>query len=111
MLHLVTIAVATLNLAAAPDAGVFKLKTTDPASRGPVATASKLVPTKTEAAMKFFVVEKDKAPVKGAVAGGEMHDPVRVERVPNVRPCAEFEALGRTALCDAGAIRGELVRA
>jgi outer membrane protein OmpA-like peptidoglycan-associated protein len=67
MLHLVTIAVATLNLAAAPDAGVFKLKTTDPASRGPMATASKLVPTKTEAAMKFFVVEKDKAPVKGAV--------------------------------------------
>ena len=67
MLHLVTIAVATLNLAAAPDAGVFKLKTSDPASRGPGATASKLVPTKTEAAMKFFVVEKDKGPVKGVV--------------------------------------------
>jgi outer membrane protein OmpA-like peptidoglycan-associated protein len=66
MLHFVTMA-AALALAAAPDAGEFKLKTTDPAARAPGATASKLQPTKTEAAMKLFVVEKDKGPVKGVV--------------------------------------------
>jgi outer membrane protein OmpA-like peptidoglycan-associated protein len=67
--HLVTIAVATMALAA-PDAGEFKLQTSDPAKAAqgaPGAKPSKILSTKTEAAMKFIVVEKDKGPVKGVV--------------------------------------------
>jgi outer membrane protein OmpA-like peptidoglycan-associated protein len=66
MLHLVTIAAATMALAA-PDAGEFILKDSDTARAARGATASKIVPTRTEAAMKFFVIDKDKGPVKGAV--------------------------------------------
>ena len=69
MHHLVTIAVATMALAA-PDAGEFKLQTSDPAKAAQGAQGakpSKILSTKTEAAMKFIVVEKDKGPVRGVV--------------------------------------------
>ena len=69
MHHLVTIAVATMALAA-PDAGEFKLQKSDPAKAAQGAQGakpSKILSTKTEAAMKFFVIEKDKGPVRGVV--------------------------------------------
>ncbi len=53
---------------AADEGNDFKLKDAAGAAkdaRG--ATASKIVPTKTEAAMKFIVVNKDKGPIKGIV--------------------------------------------
>jgi outer membrane protein OmpA-like peptidoglycan-associated protein len=61
---LVTILMTTLALGAA-DAGTFELKTAPKDSHG--AKASKLEPSKTHAAMRFVVVEKDKGPVKGVV--------------------------------------------
>jgi outer membrane protein OmpA-like peptidoglycan-associated protein len=66
MHDLVTIAVATMALAA-PDANDFVLRDSDAAKGAHGAKASKIVPTKTDAAMKFFVIDKDKGPVKGIV--------------------------------------------
>jgi outer membrane protein OmpA-like peptidoglycan-associated protein len=65
MLHLVTIAMAVMALAG-PDAREFVFQDSKEAKPAP-AKASKIVPTKTEAALKFFVLEKDKGPVKGVV--------------------------------------------
>jgi outer membrane protein OmpA-like peptidoglycan-associated protein len=65
MLQLVATFVATLALGGSPDAGNFELRQAAKDSHG--AKASKIEPTKTEAAMRFFVVEKDKGPVKGVV--------------------------------------------
>lgn len=45
----------------------FKLQDTHTAKEAHGATASKIKPTRTEAAMKLFVVDKDKGPVKGVV--------------------------------------------
>jgi len=45
----------------------FKLQDTHTAKGAHGATASKIVPTRTEAAIKLFVVDKDKGPVKGVV--------------------------------------------
>ncbi len=45
----------------------FKLQDTHTAKEAHGATASKIRPTRTEAAMKLFVVDKDKGPVKGVV--------------------------------------------
>ncbi len=45
----------------------FQLQNTHTAKDAHGATASKIKPTKTEAAMKLFVVDKDKGPVKGVV--------------------------------------------
>ncbi len=45
----------------------FQLQDTHTAKAARGATASKIAPTKTEAAMKLFVVDKDKGPVKGVV--------------------------------------------
>lgn len=45
----------------------FQLQDTHTAKDAHGATASKIKPTKTEAAMKLFVVDKDKGPVKGVV--------------------------------------------
>jgi outer membrane protein OmpA-like peptidoglycan-associated protein len=45
----------------------FKLQDTHTAKGAHGATASKIKPTRTEAAMKLFVVDKDKGPVKGIV--------------------------------------------
>jgi outer membrane protein OmpA-like peptidoglycan-associated protein len=45
----------------------FQLQDTHTAKEAHGATTSKIVPTKTEAAMKLFVVDKDKGPVKGVV--------------------------------------------
>jgi outer membrane protein OmpA-like peptidoglycan-associated protein len=70
MRHLVIIAIATLSVTAhatVPDAGSFELheSTTSKSAHG--AQPSKIVPTKTEAAMKFVVINQDKGPVKGVV--------------------------------------------
>jgi outer membrane protein OmpA-like peptidoglycan-associated protein len=45
----------------------FQLQDTHTAKGAHGATASKIKPTRTEAAMKLFVVDKDKGPVKGIV--------------------------------------------
>jgi outer membrane protein OmpA-like peptidoglycan-associated protein len=67
MLHLVTTVVAVMALAGA-DAGEFRLQDADGGAKGAHGTrGSKIVATKTEAAIKFFVIEKDKGPVKGVV--------------------------------------------
>jgi outer membrane protein OmpA-like peptidoglycan-associated protein len=71
-----TILAATITTAtyAAPPAapasqekGEFQLQETHTAKAAHGAAASKIVPTRTEAAMKLFVVDKDKGPVKGVV--------------------------------------------
>lgn len=68
MLHLLTIALATMALADPEPPKEFILKDAEGGAKGAQgAKGSKIVPTKTEAAMKFFVVDKDKGPVKGAV--------------------------------------------
>jgi outer membrane protein OmpA-like peptidoglycan-associated protein len=66
MHHLVAIAVAAMAMAT-PDANDFVLQDSNAAKTAHGAKASKIVATKTEAAMKFFVVDKDKGPVKGVV--------------------------------------------
>jgi outer membrane protein OmpA-like peptidoglycan-associated protein len=72
MYHLVAIAAATMALAT-PDAGDFVLKdseggkTAHSSKNAQGASPSKIVATKTDAAMKFFVIDKDKGPVKGVV--------------------------------------------
>ena len=61
-------AASTAPAAAAPDEkSEFQLQDTHTAKDAHGATASKIKPTKTEAAMKLFVVDKDKGPVKGVV--------------------------------------------
>jgi OmpA-OmpF porin, OOP family len=75
--HLVTIAITALALAAnaAPDGGQrpsgeskdFVLHESGTAKDAHGAKASKIQPTKTEAAMRLIVVDKDKGPVKGVV--------------------------------------------
>jgi outer membrane protein OmpA-like peptidoglycan-associated protein len=65
MHQLVTITVAVMALAG-PDANELVFKDSKEA-KPPAAKASKIVPTKTEAALKFFVIDKDKGPVKGVV--------------------------------------------
>ncbi len=49
------------------DANAFALRDSDTAKDAHGASASKIRPTKTEAAMKFVVVDKDKGPVPGIV--------------------------------------------
>jgi outer membrane protein OmpA-like peptidoglycan-associated protein len=69
MHHFVMIAAAVMALAG-PDAGEFVLQNSKEAKEAkgaPGAKASKIVPTTTEAALKLFVLEKDKGPVKGVV--------------------------------------------
>jgi len=64
-----TIAVAVMALAS-PDANNFELhdsQATGAAKNAHGTSASKLEPTRTEAVMKFFVIEKEKGPVKGVV--------------------------------------------
>jgi outer membrane protein OmpA-like peptidoglycan-associated protein len=53
--------------ASADEKPEFQLQDTHTAKGAHGATASKIKPTKTEAAMKLFVVDKDKGPVKGVV--------------------------------------------
>jgi outer membrane protein OmpA-like peptidoglycan-associated protein len=65
MLQLVTIAVAVMALGG-PDAGELKFQDAK-GPRGAPAKAAKIVPTKTEAALRFFVIDKDQGPVKGVV--------------------------------------------
>jgi outer membrane protein OmpA-like peptidoglycan-associated protein len=68
MTSLVMILAATLSLAnTGTDAGSFQLHDTGTSKGAKGAHASKIESTKTEAAMKFFVVEKEKGPVKGVV--------------------------------------------
>ena len=49
------------------DAGEFQLRDSDAAKGAHGATKSKITATKTEAAMKFFVVDKENGPIKGIV--------------------------------------------
>ncbi|HEU5074129.1 MAG TPA: OmpA family protein [Polyangiaceae bacterium] len=51
----------------ASQANTFALKDSDTAKDARGATESKIKPTKTEAAMKFIVVDKDKGPIQGLV--------------------------------------------
>lgn len=77
MRHLATLTLASLALAASaaaraaqPAAGEsndFVLHDSDAAKDAHGAKASKLEPTKTDAAMRFIVIDKDKGPVKGVV--------------------------------------------
>ena len=60
------IAVGTMALASR-DAGEFQLRDSDAAKGAHGATKSKITPTKTEAAMKFFVIDKEKGPIKDVV--------------------------------------------
>jgi len=53
--------------AASDEKSEFQLQDTHTAKEAHGATASKIKPTRTEAAMKLFVVDKDKGPVKGVV--------------------------------------------
>jgi outer membrane protein OmpA-like peptidoglycan-associated protein len=53
--------------AASDEKSEFQLQDTHTAKEAHGATASKIKPTRTEAAMKLFVVDKDKGPVKGIV--------------------------------------------
>ena len=50
---------------AADEKREFQLQDTHTAKEAHGATASKIAPTRTEAAMKLFVVDKEKGPVKG----------------------------------------------
>jgi outer membrane protein OmpA-like peptidoglycan-associated protein len=67
------LAAQTAAYAASPDPAAsgekseFQLQDTHTAKEAHGATASKIKPTKTEAAMKLFVIDKDKGPVKGVV--------------------------------------------
>jgi outer membrane protein OmpA-like peptidoglycan-associated protein len=63
---LVTIAAATLALAS-PDANDFVLHDSGAAKGAHGAKGSKIEATKSDAAMKFFVIDKEKGPVKGVV--------------------------------------------
>jgi outer membrane protein OmpA-like peptidoglycan-associated protein len=72
MRYLVTILLATLAVTAhaapaTPDAGAFVLHDSEKAKGEHPAKPSKIEPTKTDAALKFFVIDKDKGPVKGVV--------------------------------------------
>lgn len=49
------------------DAGEFQIRDSDGARPAQGATKSKIKPTKTEAAMKFFVTDKENGPIKGIV--------------------------------------------
>jgi outer membrane protein OmpA-like peptidoglycan-associated protein len=70
MRHLVTLAIllTALTARATPDAGHFELHESGTAAKSAHgAHESKLEPTKTDAVLKFFVIDKDKGPVKGIV--------------------------------------------
>jgi outer membrane protein OmpA-like peptidoglycan-associated protein len=60
------IAVGTMALGSR-DAGEFQLRDSDAAKGAHGATKSKIVATKTEAAMKFFVTDKESGPIKDVV--------------------------------------------
>jgi outer membrane protein OmpA-like peptidoglycan-associated protein len=69
----IVLAAKTAAYAASPappasdDKREFQLQDTHTAKEAHGATASKIKPTRTEAAMKLFVVDKDKGPIKGVV--------------------------------------------
>jgi outer membrane protein OmpA-like peptidoglycan-associated protein len=52
---------------ASRDAGEFQLRDSDAAKAAPGASKSKIKSTKTEAAMKFFVTDKENGPISGVV--------------------------------------------
>jgi outer membrane protein OmpA-like peptidoglycan-associated protein len=66
MHQIVSVAVAVLAMAG-PDAGAFKLRESTESREAHGTTPSKITATRTEAAMKLVVLEKDKGPVKGVV--------------------------------------------
>jgi outer membrane protein OmpA-like peptidoglycan-associated protein len=73
MIAAMVLATTTAAYAASPAAPAgdekreFQLQDTHTAKGAHGATASKIVPTRTEAAMKLFVVDKDKGPIQGVV--------------------------------------------
>lgn len=70
MRHLVIVTIGTMAVTAhaAPDAGPsFELQDSTTAKSARGAHPSKISPTKTDAAMKFFVIDQEKGPVKGVV--------------------------------------------
>jgi outer membrane protein OmpA-like peptidoglycan-associated protein len=66
MHQLVTITLAVLATAG-PDAGRLEFRDSTETTAAQRAKVSKIAPTRTEAALRFFVVEKEKGPVKGVV--------------------------------------------
>src|SRR4051812_14156960 len=62
-----TAAYAAPAAPASDEKGEFQLQDTHTAKEAHGANGSKIKPTRTEAAMKLFVVDKDKGPVKGVV--------------------------------------------
>jgi OmpA-OmpF porin, OOP family len=60
-------AIAVAVMLAGQDAGEFVLQSSAKDAKAPAAKAAKIQPTRTEAALKFFVLEKEKGPVKGVV--------------------------------------------
>jgi outer membrane protein OmpA-like peptidoglycan-associated protein len=60
------IVVSALALAS-KDAGEFQLRDSDASKGAHGATKSKIAATKTDAAMKFFVLDKENGPIKGVV--------------------------------------------
>jgi outer membrane protein OmpA-like peptidoglycan-associated protein len=66
MHQLVTIVLAALTVAG-PDAGGLEFRDSTETTAAQRTKASRIAPTRTEAALKFFVIEKEKGPVKGVV--------------------------------------------
>ena len=65
---LVTLALATtVAFSGPPDAGEFVLHDSNAAKTAHGAKESAIQPTKNEAAMRLFVIDKDKGPIKGIV--------------------------------------------
>jgi outer membrane protein OmpA-like peptidoglycan-associated protein len=65
--QLVTIAWALMALAGPDARGPLEFQDSKEATSSQAAKASKISPTRTEAALKFFVIDKEKGPVKGVV--------------------------------------------
>jgi outer membrane protein OmpA-like peptidoglycan-associated protein len=67
MYQVVTMVAVVMALAEPDAAKEFVLKPSDGAKDAKGANGSKIVATRTDAAMKFFVIDKDKGPIKGVV--------------------------------------------
>jgi hypothetical protein len=66
-MHQLLTIVMTLMALAGPDAGPLTFQDSKEPKGASSARPSKIVPTRTEAALKFFVIEKEKGGVKGVV--------------------------------------------
>jgi outer membrane protein OmpA-like peptidoglycan-associated protein len=66
-LTIVTLTGAVSMALAAPPQDEFSLKKSDEATRAESAKRGKIKPTKTEAALRFTLVDKDKGPIQGTI--------------------------------------------